>query len=674
MKTQHLAAALAALLISLSFAAAQGTAFTYQGRLNDGGAPVSGSYSLRFILHNAEFGGSPVGPTLTNEPVSVAAGLFTTTLDFGAAPFNGSPRWLEIAVRSNGVAAFTTVLPRQPLTPTPYAITAGTVVSNGLASGTYGNAVTFNNAANSFTGNGAGLAGVNAAMLGGVSSNGFWRTTGNTGTAPGPNFLGTTDNQPLELKVNGQRALRLEPNTNGAPNVIGGAQNNIADPGVIGAFIGGGGATNLNTGTPNHTNRVASSFSVIAGGYDNLIHTNATVAFIGTGHDNEILGGRYSAIISGTQNVISNSAESFIGTGDLVAILGGVENFVGSGFAHKILSQSAGTIGGGGVNGLGGTTPAGGVSGIISNTFNTIGGGTVNWIANGAMGSTIAGGRENVITGGIIAGTIPGGWFNSVAGDYGFAAGRRAKANHDGAFVWADSFNADFASTKSNQFLIRAAGGVGINTNNPVSALHVNGDVTLGPGSQLLADGGSNAAPGISFAGDSNTGFVHPLANTITFITTGAERMRLESGGFVGIGTNNPTERLHVLGNILATGTITPNSDRNSKTDIKPVDTAAILECVAKIPVQQWRFKAEGEQVKHIGPMAQDFRAAFGLGAHETAIATVDADGVALAAIQGLNQKVENLNDQLKRRDAENAELKQRLEALEKIIRHQKTH
>jgi hypothetical protein len=287
------------------------------------------------------------------------------------------------------------------------------------------------------------------------------------------------------------------------------------------------------------------------------------------------------------------------------------------------------------------------------------------------MGSTIAGGREHRISAGIIAGTIPGGWSNSVAGDYGFAAGRRAKANHDGAFVWADSFNADFASTKSNQFLIRAAGGVGINTNNPVSALHVNGDVTLGPGSHVLADGGSNAAPGISFAGDSNTGFVHPLANTITFVMGGIERLRIESGGFLGIGTTNPTERLHVLGNILATGTITPNSDRNSKTDIQPVDTAAILECVAKMPVQQWRFKAEAENVKHVGPMAQDFRAAFGLGAHETAIATVDADGVALAAIQGLNQK---LNQELKRRDAENAELKQRLEALEKIIRHQKTH
>jgi hypothetical protein len=86
---------------------------------------------------------------------------------------------------------------------------------------------------------------------------------------------------------------------------------------------------------------------------------------------------------------------------------------------------------------------------------------------------------------------------------------------------------------------------------------------------------------------------------------------------------------------------------------------------VAALPITQWRFKTEESDVKHVGPMAQDFHAAFGLGAQETAIATVDADGVALAAIQALNRK---LMDELNRRDAEHAKLQQRLAELGKLV------
>jgi hypothetical protein len=150
------------------------------------------------------------------------------------------------------------------------------------------------------------------------------------------------------------------------------------------------------------------------------------------------------------------------------------------------------------------------------------------------------------------------------------------------------------------------------------------------------------------------------------------------TSGNVGIGTNNPNQKLVVAGNIYATGTIIPNSDRNLKTDFAPVDAATVLDRVARLPIQQWRFQAEPEAVKHIGPMAQDFRAAFGLGEIPTAIATVDADGVALAAIQGLNQKlnekdaeIQALSRKVDTQNAENAELKTRLEKLEQLI-HEK--
>jgi hypothetical protein len=85
------------------------------------------------------------------------------------------------------------------------------------------------------------------------------------------------------------------------------------------------------------------------------------------------------------------------------------------------------------------------------------------------------------------------------------------------------------------------------------------------------------------------------------------------------------------------------------------------LEKVVALPIQSWGYKSDPDK-RHIGPVAQDFHAAFGLnGADDTTIATVDADGVALAAIQGLNQKLEAQR-------AENAALKERLEKIEQLL------
>jgi len=83
-------------------------------------------------------------------------------------------------------------------------------------------------------------------------------------------------------------------------------------------------------------------------------------------------------------------------------------------------------------------------------------------------------------------------------------------------------------------------------------------------------------------------------------------------------------------------------SDRNLKEDFATVDTQAVLAQVATLPVTTWRYKAQPDQ-KHLGPVAQDFHEAFGLGQDDTSISTVDEAGVALAAIQGLNQKVDQL-------------------------------
>src|SRR5215469_2128317 len=122
-----------------STALAQGTAFTYQGQFNDGAAPANGNYDFTFALFTSPDGADQSGSTITLPAVSVSNGMFNVTLDFGPGVFTGNGLWLEIAARTNGADSFTTLSPRQPLTPVPYAIygeTAGTaVVANSVASG-----------------------------------------------------------------------------------------------------------------------------------------------------------------------------------------------------------------------------------------------------------------------------------------------------------------------------------------------------------------------------------------------------------------------------------------------------------------------------------------------------------------------------------------------------------
>jgi hypothetical protein len=113
-----------------STAHAQSTAFTYQGQLNNGTNAANGSYDLRFAVYDALTAGMQQGSLLTNSATAVSNGRFTATLDFGNQ-FPGTNRWLEIGVRTNDNGAFTTLAPRQPITPTPYAITAGGLTGGG---------------------------------------------------------------------------------------------------------------------------------------------------------------------------------------------------------------------------------------------------------------------------------------------------------------------------------------------------------------------------------------------------------------------------------------------------------------------------------------------------------------------------------------------------------------
>lgn len=456
-------------------AAPLGTAFTYQGRLADGANAATGLYDFGFsVWDSVGPAGTQIGATLTLAAVPVTNGTFTTTLDFGDGVFDGNARWLGVSVKTNGAASYSPLSPRQPLTASPYSLfapsagaaasatTAGTattangvannaVTAAGIASGQVVKSInTLHDAVTLAAGANATLAPSGQTLT--LSTPTDWHIGGNAGTSPGLNFIGTTDNQPLEFWVNNSRALRLEP-LGISVNVIGGFSGNAAQGGAQGVAIGGGGST----GFPN---TAGGNFSTIAGGFNNQVGGGAS----------------YSAISGGVNNQISSNV--FYGI-----IEGGIGNQI-SGASNSTYAAQSSFIGGGSGNMI---EAYGYDSSILGGSANrlqydvdwaVIVGGSQNIIGTNADYSAIGGGYSNAISKNAEFATIAGGYLNVAGQSYAFAAGNRAKANHLGTFVWADSQSADFISSGANQFLIRAGGNVGINKTNPATALDVNGVVT----------------------------------------------------------------------------------------------------------------------------------------------------------------------------------------------------
>ena len=137
MKNRHVWPLAFWVVIAPAALAVPGGMFTYQGRLLDGGQPANGEYDLQFALSDAPLEAGYIGPTLNAAPVAVSNGLFTVALDFGAGVFDGSARWLEIGVRTNGSSdPYTLLNPRQPITAAPYALYAITAGTANTGSGT----------------------------------------------------------------------------------------------------------------------------------------------------------------------------------------------------------------------------------------------------------------------------------------------------------------------------------------------------------------------------------------------------------------------------------------------------------------------------------------------------------------------------------------------------------
>lgn len=138
------------------------------------------------------------------------------------------------------------------------------------------------------------------------------------------------------------------------------------------------------------------------------------------------------------------------------------------------------------------------------------------------------------------------------------------------------------------------------------------------------------------------------------------------------------TFNLDENGNLTLSGVLTEASSMHRKENRAVVDPAAVLETLKEVPVETWNYRTDADGIRHMGPMAQTFYAAFGLGVDEEHLAPLDANGVALAAIQGLLERVESLEEtsantqnEIATLRKENADLKRRMERLEQLVRSQ---
>ena len=468
-------------LLVLAGGSAQALAntITYQGQLEQSGSAFNGSANLDFRLFDAASAGNQIGGIQEQRNTIVSNGQFQVELDFGAGAFDGSPRYLEI--RIDGAL----ITPRQPLRTTPQALVANTTLSGAIGTaqinaGQVQRRITGTCPAGQYVQsvnqNGTVVCGAEPAA---------WRLGGNAGTDSSSDFIGTVDAVPLEFRIANARGLRLEPSgllVEGLPataNVIAGSHKNEVSPGVSGATISGGGLPeDIDWGFTSAPNRVVSEFGTVGGGVGNQAGDDG----------DQFIDGIFATVGGGERNTARGSSST-----------------VGGG-RWNTASDLNSTVGGGGSNTASGrvSTVGGGSSNTASSTNSTVGGGSSNTARSG--NSTVGGGFNNTASGG--TSTVGGGWSNTASGNrstigggeancaggsFSWAGGRRAKVRpasdpesgscrgltypggngDEGTFIWADSTDANFISTGSNQFLIRSSGGMGINTNTPTAALTV---------------------------------------------------------------------------------------------------------------------------------------------------------------------------------------------------------
>ena len=325
----------------------------------------------------------------------------------------------------------------------------------------------------------------------------------------------------------------------------------------------------------------------------------------GGGYGNTVAG-QYAATGGGYQNAANGQASAV--AGGMFNQAGGTVSFIGGGYSNAAFGSSYATIGGGFENNAGGyaSAIAGGYTNAANGTRAFVGGGIGNQasgdssaVAGGAGNSatnfyaTVGGGLQNIAIGNYS--TVPGGYANAANGNYSFAAGTLASAYNPVGFA---SYDGVF----------------------------------------IWSDNVSNT---LRFYANSANEFAARATGGVRFVTA-----------IDGSGT--PTAGVSLAS---GAGTWANLSDRAAKRNLMPVDSNAILDRVTQMPVYSWQYATEASGARHVGPTAQDFHAAFGLGDSDKTITTIDADGIALASIQALRRMIDD-------RDQRIASLERALDAI----------
>ena len=755
------------------------TTFTYQGTLLDEGVIPTGSYDFVVSLFDSPTDPAAITSPLFFENVAVSEGLFQLPLDYGSQ-FVGERRWIQIGVRDgSSIGDHEPLLPRQELTSTPYAQFALFSHWNGLFGTPEGfdddvdnDALVELDCADGEVAIYDG-AGFDCATFGGGGGGG-WQLTGNAGTIPGTHFLGTTDGNTFELRVNNTRALLVEPvnaGLGGHVNLVGGVAT--FSTGLNGITVAGG-------GLPASPNIVFSNVSTIGGGFANEAGTSGDPALTSAA---TVAGGNYNKATAGNSTIGGGIGNTASGNGATIAggnsnTASGISSFIGGGLDNEArgdLSVIAGggapsalnlgniahdhftVIGGGALNEAGGDD-----SDPATQTYATVAGGQSNRAQ--AFASVICGGRDNVVSAplGFIGGGGPNDDLvadgNRVYGDYGFVGGGTDnlagspaseedpvqtyatigggltnRALRQFAFIGGGKANyaiMDYAvigggenNQVSGAYGVIAGGGPYANESFSVpgnfvadgygsiggGAGNTAGDpdpsplfdalfgtvagglwnttffaASVGGGNRNQALGDHSTVPGglnniaqgaNSFAAGSRA---HALSrgsfvwsddsDTAFVISPGVNSFSIQAEGGIWFGTDrSPSIRSGAFldtstgGYLSTTGDWTNSSDRNRKQGFSPVDGGALLAAVQRLPLTTWTYIGDPTAAKHLGPMAQDFKALFGLGRDEISISTIDASGVALAAVQELIKRTDELTAAMKAIEA----LESRLAALE---------
>jgi len=300
-------------------------------------------------------------------------------------------------------------------------------------------------------------------------------------------------------------------------------------------------------------------------------------------------------------------------------------------------------------------TVGGGLGNSASGSYATVAGGVGNTASGNS--SAISGGESNVSTNDHSA--VAGGYLNLASGANSAVAGGGGN-NATGNFSF--------------------VGGGFVNQGNGIASSVLGGFANTAGGNFSAVPGGAeNVASGfLSFAAgcgadtnNQNGAFVWGDGGCGTLKASAANQFMVRASGGVVFYTNaNLSSGVQLAA---GAGSWSSLSDRNVKDHLVPIDTQALLTQVAALPITTWNYKSQAASIRHIGPMAQDFFAAFKVGEDDHHITEIDEGGVALAAIQGLNQKLEKLEEdvrqlraQLQEKDTLLLKQQQQIDALER--------